>query len=86
MDQNAFFTPKKKPKFLFKMIIISLKAKIKQCQLTRKQNHLIMRILHDKGEALAQSVHKLFEKPLLLPSVQDLHNLYHLLKQYPLIP
>ena len=52
-----------------------------------KQNcWLIMMHLHDKGGAPVQSVHKLYEKPLLLPSVQDLHNLCLLLKQYQLIP
>lgn len=44
-----------------------------------------MKHLHDKGKALAQSVHKLDEKPLLLPSAEDLHNLCHLVQQYRLI-
>ena len=45
------------------------------------QNELSMMHLHDKGKALAQSVHKLDEKPWLLLSVQDLHNLCHLAQQ-----
>ena len=44
--------------------------------------NFMMHLLDDKGGGPAQSVHKLYEEQLLLPSVQDLHNLCHLLKQY----
>lgn len=41
-----------------------------------------MTYLHDRDEVQDQDGHKLGEKPLLQPSAQDLHSLYHQQKKF----